>query len=491
MAGYYFQGESWRFLGFIFGVEDGNSYLAKMLSGAVGEILFKTPYTTIEQNGFIAFLPYILLGKLTSNPGQHEQLVALFQIFRWGGILLLSYASYYFISLFIEGVFYRRTALVMTLLGGGFGWVSLFWNKVPLEIYSPETFGFLSVFGIPHLLYSKALLILGLYLFIARSHEIKNACLIGTVLFLVGYFQPLTIVVGWFILAAYFTVWFIYPFINRKANAKALLVKEISYLFVIGLISSPWVIYNMVSFQMDPYLKGWYSQNIILSPEPIDYLISFGLFVPFVIWGALLLHKKSSQKFYFMMGWLFAFPIMVYFPIIVQRRMAEGFWNIVVILSIIPLAAIAPNRKLIIFGAALLLTSSITLYSGGLLAVTTPSQPVYIPKTELEAINYLKTATKPWDTILAPYQISNSLPAWVPVRVLAGHGPESVNFKQVELDIDTFYNSQDPKIQNDFIKQYHLNFVLLDSREEFMQGKLSFKKVYQNQDYAIFQYVGK
>jgi hypothetical protein len=100
--GYTSAGTGWRFTGFIFGVEDGNSYIAKMLSGASGNWLFRTPYTAAEQNGFLAFLPYLLLGKLTSSPGQHEQLVVLFHMFRGVGGLLLVLATYDFIALFIE-----------------------------------------------------------------------------------------------------------------------------------------------------------------------------------------------------------------------------------------------------------------------------------------------------------------------------------------------------------------------------------------------------
>ena len=43
LLGYFSAGTGWVFTGFIFGVEDGNSYIAKMLSGATGNWLFRTP----------------------------------------------------------------------------------------------------------------------------------------------------------------------------------------------------------------------------------------------------------------------------------------------------------------------------------------------------------------------------------------------------------------------------------------------------------------
>ena len=62
IVGYSTQGEGWRFTGFVIGVEDGNSYLTKMLSGADGDWLFRTPYSIEHQKGFLAFISYILLG---------------------------------------------------------------------------------------------------------------------------------------------------------------------------------------------------------------------------------------------------------------------------------------------------------------------------------------------------------------------------------------------------------------------------------------------
>ncbi len=91
LLGYAMQGEALRFSGFIFAVEDGNSYIAKMLSGAHGSWLFRTPYTSMQQGGVLMFAPYILLGKLASSPGMHDQLVGLFHLFRiLSGVLFLT-----------------------------------------------------------------------------------------------------------------------------------------------------------------------------------------------------------------------------------------------------------------------------------------------------------------------------------------------------------------------------------------------------------------
>ena len=102
--GYQAQDSNWVFGGFVFGVEDGNSYIAKMLNGGAGDWLFRTPYTAYPQRGMVVYMPYLLLGKLTAGLAQHEQMVALYQLFRWLGGILYVLATYDFLALFVGEV---------------------------------------------------------------------------------------------------------------------------------------------------------------------------------------------------------------------------------------------------------------------------------------------------------------------------------------------------------------------------------------------------
>ena len=125
LIGFWRQGQDWYFSGFVFGVEDGNSYIAKMLSGNQGAWLFYTPYTAFPQQGFLAFLPYLLLGKLTAPPGEHEQLVALFHLFRWVAGMVCIWATYDLMAIFIQDIRLRRLGTAVASLGGGLGWLSI------------------------------------------------------------------------------------------------------------------------------------------------------------------------------------------------------------------------------------------------------------------------------------------------------------------------------------------------------------------------------
>ena len=196
------------------GVEDGNSYLAKMLSGMAGSWLFKTPYTTQAQNGIIAFLPYLLLGKLAHPPAQHIQFIMLFQLFRWVGIFIYLIGIYQFIRLFIAETKYRFLALLLSAFGGGLGWllpffrVTTIFGSVPLDYYSPEAFGFLSLYTLPHLAIARGLMFMGITTYIQNSknsitRKIFQYLLPGFLLLFAGLFQPLNTAIGLILIFLY------------------------------------------------------------------------------------------------------------------------------------------------------------------------------------------------------------------------------------------------------------------------------------------------
>ncbi len=58
LLGYWTQGQDYCYTGFVFGVEDGNSYIAKMLSGAYGAWKFTSSHSAYPQAGAWIFPLY-------------------------------------------------------------------------------------------------------------------------------------------------------------------------------------------------------------------------------------------------------------------------------------------------------------------------------------------------------------------------------------------------------------------------------------------------
>jgi hypothetical protein len=460
LLGYAVQGQDWRFTGFLFGVEDGNSYIAKMRSGAAGNWLFRTPYTTFRQHGVLAFLPYLLLGKLAQPPGMHVQLVALYHLFRIGAGILAILATSDFLALFLKDTHWRRFGLLLATLGGGLGWAAVFsgspdWlGSLPLDFYSPESFGFLSLYGLPHLALARALLLWGFTGILApQAPRGLPRWLPGACWLLLGLVQPLYTVIAWAVAGMYLLLLAAW---QAWRQTRSLAVdweawKEIARRGLrAAILSSPPVLYTLAASMQDPFFKAWTAQNLILSPHPLHYLLAYGLVGVYILAGLPRLWKSVSQeevpgqdaRVLFLAAWALALPFLVYAPYPLQRRLAEGAWVALVALALLGLQG-RPVRRA---GLPLLFLfpSTLLLWTGGLAAAAIPALPLFRPAAETAAFEAIAGAMEPGAVVLAPYESANALPAWAPVRVIAGHGPESPGLAELKPRIERFYTAGTP-----------------------------------------------
>jgi len=465
LVGFSSQGSNWRFTGFVIGVEDGNSYIAKMLSGAEGDWLFRSPYSAEIQKGVIAFLPYLLLGKLSSGPAQHEQLIALYQAFRFVGGLLAILASYDFLCLFIKKKKFQWWALVLVILGGGLGWILVLMNQrgflgsLPLDFISPESFGFLGILGFPHLSVARALLLWGLVYYLDNP----SSFLPGLIWLLMGFFQPMVTVIAWVIISVHTVLIIIINLIDGVGNKnfsrdiqKIYLKKAI---IAIGL-SSPIIIYTAFVFLSDPYLIGWNQQNALPSPHWLHYLIAYGIFFPITILGLKKIFADQPSAGTLLIGWVIILPILIYAPVETQRRLVEGIWVVIVIGFIgffqnkAEFPIYAKSWSLLAFPSTLL------LMIGAILSGLNPSAPLFRPIEEIDAYLFLASEATPNAVVLSSFETGNNLPAWAPVQVIMGHGPETIYLAKVKSKVNDFFD-QDLQVTDckDFLILNNIDYL--------------------------------
>jgi hypothetical protein len=513
LIGYGRQGEAWRFSGFVFGVEDGNSYIAKMLSGTAGAWLFRTPYTSAAQRGVLAFLPYILLGKLASPPGLHEQLVTLFHLFRIAASTLEIYATYRFLSLFFQSERIRKVGLVMVTLGGGLGWLLVVFGKsqwlgsLPLEFYSPETFGFLGIYGLPHLALARAGLLWGLCAYLeGLSHpegQVRGYVVrIGLSWFVVVLAQPLTGVIMGLVFGIHLVSILIWQVVRKRNGFQpewGLAIRGIKLILLGCLLPLPFLAYNFLAFSIDPFLKAWTAQNIITSPHPLHYLSAYGLVLPFAFLGSRRLLKFNTWKGWMLVGWALVTPVLVYMPFNLQRRMTEGVWVALVILALWAFENRADTPVPAFHGwmnaiCLLSLPSTFFLIVGGVLTALHPARPVFSPADEVTAFEFLATNAKPTEVVLTAYETGNVLPAWAPVRVVIGHGPESVGLADLLPRVKRIYSlgaSDEERLS--LLKVWQVRYIFYGPDEaalgDWQPGSDPYlHEVYQSGTYSIFQF---
>jgi len=496
------QGCNWVFTGFVFGVEDGNSYIAKMLAGANGSWLFTTPYTAFPQNGFLVYFPLLLLGKLAGGQAIHTQLVILYQIFRWAAGFLLVYSLFDFITIFISNRTLRRWGVFTILFGGGLGWMVLLnsgmWqNGLPLEFYSPESFGFLSFFGLPHLAVARALLLWGMGRIIRgiqQPHSLKYSLVTGSFFGLLGFFQPLSLVTGWIVMGVFVLIRFIQVF---NVNKKILVwIKQTALEIGPALgISLIWIIYNFTAFQGSGTQSSWYQQNILSSPPAIEYVWAFLLILPLSIMGVVYVIKHRVNSGSFLIGWLALFPVLAYLPVTVQRRLPEGVWIALVILALLGVNYFSEKIKTKVFALQALvgMCSTLLILVGSIGAALGHQFPLFRQREEISMFEYLANEAQPGEVILASFNTSNALPAWVPLHTITGHGPESINFSTINPWVNEFYSSETTdESRQRLINEFGIGYVLWGPYEQELgewdpSTAVYLTLIYRDGDYNIFQ----
>ncbi len=484
LLGYQLQGEMFRFAGFVFAVEDGNSYIAKMLSGYAGAWLFKTPYTLMPQSGVLVFIPYLLLGKLAAPPGLHEQHVALYHLFRLFSTFFLAYVTYAFISFFMEDVRLRKFGLALSMVGGGLGWFSvlmgqdMLFGSIPLDFYSPETFGFLSIYGIPHLVMARALsfqvFLEYLRLFRATdltSRQIKLAYVRAGLSWLAaGFFQPINMAIVGFVLFIHGLGLACIERFQIKEDMRQVvtrLKKRLSFFIGCGALPGLYLMVLFLAALQDPFLQAWADQNRIRSPHPLHYLLAYGLIVPFAIIGGKKLMREDRASGSFLVLWAISLPVLAYIPINLQRRLPDGIWVSLVTLAMVALAPLkqeipsAPFTRPRRFAMLLWFTfpSSLILLFGGMRGVFSHNEVIFRAADEVRVFEALAREAAPGSVVLSAYRTGNALPAWAPLRVVVGHGPESANLDAWNSLVRQFYQQETPLERQDFLQEYQIAYV--------------------------------
>lgn len=498
------------FGGFVFAVEDGHSYLAKMRLGARGDWLFHDVYTAEPHEGGLFFLFHLLLGKLAALTGW--SLVLTYHLARlvFGFILLL--VTYRFIAAFAPLRRVRRLAFLLVALSGGLGWLLValgagnWLNSPPLDVYLPEGYTFLVVFGFPHLAAARSLLLGGL-LFLLRAFErgqVRFALAAGVAWLAMGLIVPFYVIIAGVVVISYLLARLLPPLPAREVRASWLLAA------LAGLIAAPVVLYSLIAFSTNPVFRAWSQQNLILSPHPLHYVLGYLLSALLAIPGARVAWRKVRHG-RLLVAWVVVAPLLVYMPFNLQRRLIEGFQVPLSLLAAYgfyfglapvlrrgagdggqkrwPLAP-HPTSLFITLLMCLSILTPLMLVFGGTMAALARSEPIFHSASEVAALDWLDAHAPPDALVLSAYETGNTLPARADVRAFLGLGPETVDLPRKRALVAEFYRSGQP----DVLWAYGVRYVIAGPRERAL-GNFDLdtapflERVYTQDDYTIYRVV--
>ena len=490
-----------QFSGFVLGVEDGNSYLAKMRLGADRGWLFYLPYTPEPHQGAYIYIFYLLLGKI--NAGLPVSAPFIYHLARFIFGLGLLYAIYYFIVHFDKNIPRRRFAFLLVAFGSGLGWllISLGLTSrfgLPLDVYVPEGFIFLLLLNLPHLALAESLLFLALLLTWRSwmNDAWGPAVGAGVALLIMSLMASFYLAVFAATLGGFWLV----LFINKQPGLWPVLPKISLPLF----IAAPVPLYQIYVFISNPVFRVWGQQNIILSPPIWHYLLAYGLLILPAIYGGRhwltnVQTPAARRNALFLIVWCVIFPALVYLPFNLQRRLVVGVQVPLAILATRGLfrfyeQRLATSRQTIAQIGTLFFFSltNLLILTGAFLTLSGRGQPVFQPTTTIEAMQWLADQTE-GDIVLATYDTGNLLPVYANVRTFVGHGPETVNSEVKRAQALRFFsNGVDDAWRRDLLTEFNIAYVYYGPAEQvtgdFAPDQAPYlEKIYDNKGVQIFK----
>jgi hypothetical protein len=122
------------------------------------------------------------------------------------------------------------------------------------------------------------------------------------------------------------------------------------------------------------------------------------------------------------------------------------------------------------------------LFLGSLQFAQRIEPPIFRPISEIKAFEEIRAVSGNGDVVLASYETGNALPAWAPLSVVAGHGPESVDLEHLLPKIQTIYQGRtgdDTRLE--FFLKYNVDFVFWGPNEQRLGSWLP-----AEEDYLVF-----
>ena len=424
------------FSGFLFGVDDGNSYVAKMRLGVQGHWKFYIFYTAEEHDGvWLVYIAYIAVGQLVglfvsdTDPALPGILIGVYHLMRWIFGALLIGVLYRFIAVYAADTRIRFTALVLATIGGGFGWVLMLMgaDSPPPEFFIPEDFTLQILLSLPHLALARAALLggfLALFASLNRQRWLLYALVAALCWIILGLVVPFYLVSIYCILGG----WGLIAWIRQRRFPYDLFIRA-----VVGAgITLPLFIYNVVIFSVNPIFAQWAAQNLLYSPPPLHYVLAYLPLALLAVIGGRAMWREADIRWPLLIGWPLLVPVLVYLPISVQRRLAEAVIVPLAILAAMGIARLAQRwsfRRVLIVTLLVTLPTSLLLLLGGFFTALSGSAQIVYPAEQITAFNWLNQQAEPDSVVLSTFPTGTRLPVYTNLRVYIGHGPETLNYQ--------------------------------------------------------------
>ncbi len=497
------------FGGFLFNLVDGNSYLAKMYQGWLGNWRFTLPYTHQAGEGAYLFLFYLALGHIARVTGQSLQFI--FHMMRLIGSLILLIVLWNFYKQISPTRKATWMAFVLALFGSGLGWLVSFFGIFSADLWVAEGYPFLSAYANPHFPLGMAILIwiLTPSQWFERDRNsslgIRSGILLLIMGLILGILLPFGFIVGVFVLAG-LAVWESWEWMNSANKLSQVNLKRFIHaiyssfyfrkIILLCIGGTPVILYQVWVTQTDPLLAIWNAQNLTISPPVWDLLISFAPVLLFAIPGLWFVWRKGESAQRILIVWSIVGFLLVYIPWGLQRRFLIGYMVPLAGLAGLGLDRLFTHQKrlalaMLTFVFVMAVPSNLLILVGGVGAIQSRESMVFLSIDEKTSLDWLRANSPDDALVLASPQMGLFIPAYTGRRVLYGHPFETVNAQVMETKVEHFFQGS---ISDEEISALSdADYIFYGPRERELGGSITgsgIKVVFRSGDTEIYEIEG-
>jgi hypothetical protein len=463
----------YQFGGILVNPSDGNSYLAKMRQGWVGEWQFHLTYTPEPHDGAYIFLFYLGLGhiaRLTELP-----LALVYHAARVLAGLTLLIVVYAFLFRLSKDRRERRLAFWLVGTSAGLGWLGVVLGAFPIDLWVPEAFVFYSLVSNPHFPLAIALMLALVANVVWPGRGVWRWLVPGLTALALALVQPFALAVVYPGVALYLLLrgWFDKPWPLPG------LVAVISA----ALFSVPVLLYDYRVYTANPMLAAWSAQNLTPAPPVLDLVLGFGLVGLLAILGGVLVMRARDRRGLALVTWSVVTLVLVYIPFALQRRFLTGLGLPLAVLAaqgltrwFLPRLSAERGRLLTVFTPVFCGLGNIFLLMVLTLgALNRQAQPdvfaqVYLSQDEAVAMRWLLEHGQD-EVVLATLRTGMLLPGRAGVRVFVGHPFETVDFEVKQAQAEAFFRGEmSVKERQSLREEYDIRYVFVGPAEQALGG---------------------
>lgn len=447
LLGYALSRPDYQFVGQAYNIDDYCVYLSWTRQAADGHFYARDLFTTEPQKNVEFNALFLLLGLVVRI--SHLPISIVLQAARiLAGGLLLALIYRFYRNCAIGSPAARLTALGLASFGAGLGW--LYWpawadknvGRLPVDVWQPEAFTFLSVYYSALFAVSTVLILVALYSALrgeqtGRARYGVYAGLCGLVLGNIHSYDIIHIMAAWGLFLVLKTI------IERRFAPR-----NWGRAVLAGAITLPSVAYQFWVFRADPAFHAR-AEVPTLSPEFIYYILGYGLTIVLAAVAVALLiagkRTKLIEQFsdrtaaLFVGSWSVGVFVLIYvWHVAFQRKMLMG--------EDIPLCLLAgaaaafltqnwPVRWRVAALAALVAisfpTNALFIYRDYMHLVEDRSETSlspYLTGYDLDALGWIRANSAPSDAVLGFPELMAFVPGYCDRSVYLGHWSETPKF---------------------------------------------------------------